>query len=172
MKKNEARTLAIMSIYCALFIIFDRISEALNLFKMASGGKLNFGPIALLICSYHLGWKKGLLVGVTSVFLQLVIGSVSWYGIASFLLDYLIAYSVYGLASLFPSFGYFYSGILITSAIRLLSSTLAGIFLWETPFWASLTYNATYMIPTTVCAFLVVPLLCERLKPLMEKYRG
>ena len=161
-----------MAIYCALFIIFDRVSDALNLFKMASGGKLNFGPIALLVCSYHLGWKKGLLVGVTSVFLQLVIGSVSWYGIASFLLDYLIAYSAYGLASLFPNCSYLYSGILVTSLIRLLSSTIAGIFLWETPFLASLTYNASYMVPTTVCALLVVPLLCERLKPLMEKYRG
>ncbi len=161
-----------MAIYCAIFVVLDRVSDALNLFKMASGGKLNFGPIALLICSYHLGWKKGTAVAVTSVFLQLVIGSVTWYGIASFLLDYLIAYSAYGLASLFPNYGYFYSGVFVTSLIRLLSSTLAGVLLWETPFWASLTYNAGYMIPTTICAIVVIPLLCERLKPLMEKYRG
>ncbi len=172
MKKIETKTIAMMAIYCAVFVILDRVSDALNLFKMASGGKLNFGPLALLVCSYHLGWVKGTMVSVTSVFLQLVIGSVSWYGIASFLLDYLIAYSAYGLASLFPNKGYFYSGIFITSAIRLLSSTLAGVFLWETPFWASLSYNASYMVPTTVCAVILVPLLCERLKPLFEKYRG
>ena len=153
-----------MAMYCALFVVLDRVSDVLNLFKMANGGKLNFGPIALLICSYHLGWKKGTMVAATSVFLQLVIGSVSWYGIASFLLDYLIAYAAYGLASLFPNRSYFYSGILITSVIRLLSSTLAGTFLWETPFWASLAYNASYMIPTTLCAIILVPLLCERLK--------
>ncbi len=153
-----------MAIYCALFVVFDRVSDMLNLFKMANGGKLNFGPIALLICSYHLGWKKGTLVGIVSVFLQLVIGSVSWYGIASFLLDYMIAYAVYGLASLFPNISYFYSGIFVTSAIRLLSSTLAGTIVWESPFWASLTYNASYMIPTTLCAVIIVPLLCERLK--------
>ncbi|MBQ6217325.1 MAG: energy-coupled thiamine transporter ThiT [Erysipelotrichaceae bacterium] len=164
MKKSETRTLALMAIYCALFVVFDRVSDMLNLFKMANGGKLNFGPIALLICSYHLGWKKGALVGVVSVFLQLVIGSVSWYGIASFLLDYMIAYSAYGIASLFPNFSYFYSGILVTSLVRLLSSTLAGTIVWETPFWASLAYNASYMIPTTLCAIIVVPLLCERLK--------
>ncbi|MCR4633114.1 MAG: energy-coupled thiamine transporter ThiT [Erysipelotrichaceae bacterium] len=164
MKKSETRTLALMAIYCALFVVFDRVSDMLNLFKMANGGKLNFGPIALLICSYHLGWKKGTLVGIVSVFLQLVIGSVSWYGIASFLLDYMIAYAVYGLASLFPNISYFYSGIFVTSAIRLLSSTLAGTIVWESPFWASLTYNASYMIPTTLCAVIIVPLLCERLK--------
>lgn len=164
MKRTETKTLALMAMYCALFVVLDRVSDVLNLFKMANGGKLNFGPIALLICSYHLGWKKGTMVAATSVFLQLVIGSVSWYGIASFLLDYLIAYAAYGLASLFPNRSYFYSGILITSAIRLLSSTLAGTFLWETPFWASLAYNASYMIPTTLCAIILVPLLCERLK--------
>ena len=153
-----------MAIYCALFVVLDRISDTLNLFQMASGGKLNFGPIALLICSYHLGYKHGLQVGMVSVILQLVIGSVKFYGIWSFLLDYLIAYAVYGLASFFPNYKYFYSGVLITSGIRLLSSTLSGTLLWETPLWSSLVYNATYMIPTTLCAIIVVPLLCERLK--------
>ena len=92
-KKFSTDTLTIMAIYCALFVVLDRISDTLNLFQMASGGKLNFGPIALLICSYHLGYKYGLQVGIVSVFLQLVIGSVSFYGIWSFLLDYLIAYA-------------------------------------------------------------------------------
>ena len=164
MKNSKTRTLALMALYCALFVVFDRLSDMLNLFRMASGGKLNFGPIALLVCSYHLGWKNGLIVSVTSVFLQLIIGSVTWYGPWSFLLDYLIAYSVYGLASLFPNFGFFYSGVLITSVLRLLSSTLAGTLVWETPLWSSLVYNASYMIPTTVCVILLVPLLCERLK--------
>ena len=164
MKRSKTSTLALMALYCALFIVFDRLSDTLNLFKMASGGKLNFGPIALLVCSYHLGWKNGLIVSVTSVFLQLIIGSVTWYGIWSFLLDYLIAYSAYGLASLFPNYKYLYSGVLITSLIRLLSSTLAGTLVWETPLWGSLTYNASYMIPTTICVIILVPLLCERLK--------
>ncbi|MBR2534395.1 MAG: energy-coupled thiamine transporter ThiT [Erysipelotrichaceae bacterium] len=164
MKKLTTKTLTIMAIYCAVFVILDRLSDALNLFQMANGGKLNLGPIALLMCSYHLGWKNGLLVGITSVFLQLAVGSVKFYGIWSFLLDYLIAYAVYGLASLFPDYKYFYSGVLITSVLRLLSSTLSGTLLWETPLWASLAYNASYMIPTTLCVIVVVPLLCERLK--------
>ena len=164
MKKLTTKTIAIMAIYCAMFVLLDRISDMLNLFPMPSGGKLNLGPIALLMCSYHLGWKNGLLVGIVSVFLQLVIGSVGFYGIWSFLLDYLIAYAAYGLASLFPNYKYFYSGILITSLIRLASSTLSGTLLWETPLWGSLVYNASYMVPTTICVLIVVPLLCERLK--------
>lgn len=170
MKKLSTRTIAIMSIYCALFIVLDRVSDALNLFKMASGGKLNFSPAILLIASYHLGYKKGMFVGVVSVFLQLVIGSVSWYGPLSFMLDYMIAYSIYGLAALFPNYKYFYSGVFITSLLRLVSSTLAGTLVWETPFWASMAYNASYMIPTTIFAIIFVPLVCERLQPLMKRY--
>ena len=164
MKKLTTKTLAVMALYCAMFVVLDRISDLLNLFQMPSGGKLNFGPIALLMCSYHLGWKNGLLVGIVSVFLQLAIGSVGFYGIWSFLLDYLIAYAAYGLAELFPNYKYFYSGILVTSLIRLASSTLSGTLLWETPLWGSLVYNASYLVPTTICALLIVPLICERLK--------
>lgn len=169
MKKFNTKTIAIMALYCALFVVLDRLSDALNLFAMASGGKLNFGPIALLMCSYHLGYKNGLFVGIVSVFLQLVIGSVKFYGIYSFLLDYLIAYAVYGIASLFPNYKYLYTGIIITSLIRLLFSTLSGVLLWETPVWPSLTYNASYMVPTTVCAIILVPILCERLKKYMVR---
>ena len=153
-----------MAIYCALFVILARLSDMVNLFQMPSGGKLNFGPIALLMCSYHLGWKFALPVGIVSVFLQLAIGSVGFYVIWSFLLDSLIGYGVYGLASLFPTWKYFYSGIRVTSLNRLASSTLSGMLLWETTFWASLVYNGSYMIPTTLCAVIIVPLLCERLK--------
>ena len=164
MRNNQIRSITFMGMYLALFFVFDWLANAVGFLQMPNGGSLGLGIIPLLLCSYHLGWKKGTLVGIVSVFLQLVIGSVSWYGIASFLLDYMIAYSVYGLASLFPNISYFYSGIFVTSAVRLLSSTLAGTIVWESPFWASLTYNASYMIPTTLCAVIIVPLLCERLK--------
>ena len=170
MNKMSNRTIAVMAVYCALFVVCDRLSDALNLFAMASGGKLNFGPAILLIASYHLGWKRGLFIGVVSVFLQLAIGSVKWYGLASFMLDYMIAYSIYGIASFFPNYKYFYSGVLITSILRLLSSTLAGTLVWEVPFWGSLLYNAQYMIPTTIFAIIIVPIVCERLKPLMKRY--
>lgn len=164
MKKLDIKTMALMALYMALFVVLDRVSDMLNILPMPNGGKLNFGPIALLVCSYHLGYKKGLLVGFVSVFLQLVIGSVKFYGLPSFLLDYLIAYSIYGIASLFPNIKYFYSGILITSIIRILSSTASGMLVWGEPLWASLSYNATYLVPTTICALIIVPLLCERLK--------
>ena len=40
MKKFTTKTMTMMAIYCALFVILDRISDMLNLFQMANGGKL------------------------------------------------------------------------------------------------------------------------------------
>ena len=45
-------------------------------------------------------------------------------------MDYLIAFSVYGLASLFPNYKYFYSGILITNFLRFASHTIGGVIVW------------------------------------------
>ena len=48
MSKLTTKSIATLAIYCAIFVILDRISDALNLFAMASGGKLNFGPMPCL----------------------------------------------------------------------------------------------------------------------------
>ena len=89
--------------------------------------------------------------------------------LVGFLLDYFFAFSVYGLASLFPNYKWFYSGVLVTNLVRLICSTLSGILVWETAPWASLVYNATYMIPTAILCLVLLPLVMPRIKPLMNK---
>ena len=71
------------------------------------------------MASYHLGWKKGLFVSVVSVFAQFVTGPMYTIDLLGFLLDYLLAFSVYGIACLFPNFGYFYTGVLVTTSFVL-----------------------------------------------------
>ena len=88
-----------------------------------------------------------------------------------FLLDYLLAFAAYGLASLFPNFGYFYSGVLVTNAIRFICSTISGVVVWETPLWGSITYQATYMIPTFILGIVLVPLMMKLLEPHMKKQK-
>ena len=115
-----------------------------------NGGSLGVSVIPLLMASYHLGWQKGTVVAVLSILLQYVTGPMYTPDLVGFLLDYFFAFSVYGLASLFPNYKWFYSGVLVTNLVRLICSTLSGILVWETAPWASLVYNATYMIPTAI----------------------
>ncbi|MFA1015697.1 energy-coupled thiamine transporter ThiT [Dubosiella newyorkensis] len=169
MKNLSVRELVLMAFYVALFMVLDTFVNALPLFQMPNGGSLGISTIALLMASYQLGWKKGLVVSILSVFAQFVTGPMYTPNLLGFLLDYFIGFSVYGLACLFPNFGYFYSGVLITNLIRFVSSTISGIVCWETPLWASITYNASYMLPTLILGLVLVPLLYKALEPVLKK---
>lgn len=166
MKNSKTRDLVYMALYAAMFIVFDLIT----LWRMPQGGSVNLSSIALLLASYHLGWKKGAISAIIANGLLYVTGSMNFYGsIISLFFDYLFAYTAYGFASLFPNIKYFYSGILITSLIRLACSTFSGCVAWETPFWASLAYNAEYIIPVMIIDLIAVPLIYEKLKPVVNK---
>ena len=155
-----------MALYAALFVVFDNIT----LFRMANGGSVNLSSVALLLASYHLGWKNGLISALVANLLLYVTGSMNFYGsVVSLFFDYLFAYCAYGLASLFPNFKYFYSGILITNLIRLACSTFSGCVAWETPLWGSITYNASYIIPVCILDLIIVPLIYEAIKPVINK---
>ena len=167
-----------MGMYLALYFVLDWLTHTVPLFKMPQGGSLGLSVLALLLASYHLGWKQGVLVGLLSVLLQFMTGQVYivqnsdgftlWQIVLQFLMEYPLAFGVYGLSSLFNNYKGFYTGILVTGMIRLALHVIAGHYYWGSPWWASFTYNAWYMIPTTLFALVVVPLLLPRLKYLFK----
>lgn len=168
--KLTTRDLVYMALYAAMFVVLDRVTDMFSLFAMSQGGKLNLGTIALLLASYHLGWKKGLFVGAAANVLLYVTGSMSFYGsVVSLFFDYIFAYTAYGLASLFPNYKHLYTGIIITNLVRLALSTFSGCVAFEVELWASLAYNANYMIPTMIVDAIIVPLLYNALKPIISK---
>ena len=167
--KWTTKDLVYMALYAALFIVLDVAVNTLGILQMPNGGSLGVSVIPLLMASYHLGWQKGTVVAVLSILLQYVTGPMYTPDLVGFLLDYFFAFPVYGLASLFPNYKWFYSGVLVTNLVRLISSTLSGILVWETAPWASLVYNATYMIPTAILCLVLLPLVMPRIKPLMNK---
>lgn len=167
--KITIQDITYVAMYLALFFVLDWLSNTLPLFRMPQGGTLGLGTVALLMASYQLGWRLGLLTSVLSILLQFVTGQMYLIGFIQFLLDYFFAFSVYGLACLFPNFRFgskvnlFYSGVLITNVIRFFSSTASGVFFYETPFVASMAYQATYMVPTLILDLIMVPLLVAAL---------
>lgn len=174
MRNNQIRDIAYMGMYLALFFVFDWLSNTIGLFQMPNGGSLGLSVIPLLLCSYHLGWKKGTAVCLLCVLMMFMTGKVyvvqnsdgfaPWQVAIQFLMEYPVAFGIYGLASLFPNFKYFYSGVAVTNLVRLALHVVAGTVFWATPWWGSFTYNAWYMIPTMIMCLIVIPLIYERLK--------
>lgn len=171
MKKSQTRDLVYMAFYIALFMVLDTFVNTLQILQMPNGGSLGISVIALLMASYHLGWKKGLVVSVTSVFAQFVTGPMYTPDLLGFLLDYFFAFSAYGLASLFPNYRYFFSGVLITNAIRFLCSTISGVVIYKLNWAGSIAYQSTYMLPTILMCLIIVPLLYKTLEPLINKMK-
>ncbi|MBE6127649.1 MAG: hypothetical protein E7185_00080 [Erysipelotrichaceae bacterium] len=173
MKDNSITDITYMGMYLALFFVFDWLTNVLQILKMPQGGSLGLAVIPLLLCSYHLGWKKGVTVSLLAVLLMFMTGRVyiiqnsdgfaPWQIAIQFLMEYPIAFGIYGIACLFKNYGAFYSGVAITNLIRLVIHIAAGCWFWSTPLWGSFTYNAWYMIPTMVMCLVVVPALVDRL---------
>ena len=78
MKKSSVRDLVYIALYAALFVVLDYVTNAVNLFRMPNGGSLAFATVALLLASYHLGVKKGLLVCLVAIVLMFAIGSITY----------------------------------------------------------------------------------------------
>lgn len=161
---SKVKDLVFMAMYAALFAVLDVFSnQFIPFLQMPNGGSIGVSTVVLLVCSYHLGWKKAVLSGLISVLVQFVTGPMYMTNLLGFVLDYLFAFSIYGIASLFPNFGYFYTGVIITNFLRFVSHTIGGVLVWETTLWGSITYNAPYMIATCIVGMILVPIIVKRL---------
>lgn len=177
-QQKEIRTIVYMAMYLAIFMVLDWLTNQIPMLQMPEGGSLGLSVIPLILASYHLGWKKGLVVALLSVVLMFITGQIYlvqnsdgfalWQILIQFLMEYPIAFGVYGLCSLFKNYKGFYTGILITGIIRLTLHVIAGHIFWATPWLGSFTYNAWYMIPTTILALIIVPIMIPRLQIYMR----
>ena len=74
-----------------MIIVLDFISNTVSLFKMPEGGRLSLATVGFLLASYHLGWKKGVIVCLAANLLLYVTGSMNFYeSLISLYFDYLI----------------------------------------------------------------------------------
>lgn len=168
----KTRDIVFSSMYLALYVVLDVISARIPILKMPNGGSIGLGVVVLCLASYHLKAKKGVIIALLAVVMQyLTQGLTSPFYFVSFgqlMLDYVIAFGVYGISCLLPNFKIkgvpVYSGIIVTNVIRFILTTLSGVWYWETPLYASAVYNFGYIFATMLVASVVVPILYERLR--------
>lgn len=164
----------------ALMIAVGTVLSVLKVDSLwAFGGGLTIGSmVPLVIISHRWGTKWGTFTAFVYSLLQLILGvdniqyatSVGM-AIAIILLDYVIAYTVIGLAAMFGSSRPgILGGVVVTLGIRFLCHFLSGWMIWDA-LWPnelgmtsavySLWYNGSYMLPeiliTAVLACILVP---------------
>ena len=164
----------------ALMIAVGTVLSVLKVDSLwAFGGGLTIGSmVPLVLISHRWGIKWGTFTAFVYSLLQLILGvdNIQYatrvgMAIAIILLDYVIAYTVIGLAAMFGSSRPgILGGVVVTLGIRFLCHFLSGWMIWDA-LWPnelgmtsavySLWYNGSYMLPeiliTAVLACILVP---------------
>ncbi|MBM6618756.1 energy-coupled thiamine transporter ThiT [Bacillus suaedaesalsae] len=173
-----------VAIFSGLALILDFIS-----FKMwAQGGSISLAMVPVFLIAFRRGLKGGLLTGFLFGILQLITNPY-FMNVIQVSIDYLIAFSSLGLAGLLSSkvkeavFGrdkssviiYIVLGTFVGSLFRFIAHFIAGITFYkefappETPVALySLLYNGSYMLPGFIISAIVLILLINSSKRLLQ----
>ena len=158
----------------------SRVLPARLIGARPTGGSVTPGSmLPLMLFSVAYGAGPGLLAGLVYGVLQYLQGG-WWLNVWQFLLDYILAFTVLGLAGIAhnKSEKWMYLSIPFAALMRALCAFLAGLMWvadtpvselvignWQfsTPVTYSLVYNGAYLIPDTLICLLMAALVGKRL---------
>lgn len=145
----------------------------------ASGGSISLAMLPIFIVGFTLGTKYGILGGVVYAIINFFFDGYGYHW-ASIIFDYLLAFGCLGICGLFKSkalkdnkpinYLFFILGMIVPCIIRFMMHTIAGTLAWETPFVASMVYNAPYVFLSMLLCIIVGVLIYPQLRKISSKY--
>jgi len=175
-QKNNIKKIAL----CGVMIALGTVLSFLKPYEPPLGGGvtvLSMVPVAFLSCMLGLKWGFGAAFVYSLIQLFISMGEVMSWGltagavIATFLLDYIIAYTVLGISGVFSKKGMWgiVIGVAIATFIRFLCHFATGVYIfdiwmpddWNNVWLYSLCYNGGYMLPEIVLTCVGTALLVK-----------
>ena len=167
----------------AIFIALAQVLSYLKLYELPQGGSVCLSMLPIFIYCARWGFGPGMLASFAFSLLQLLLDGAYAFGWQSMLGDYIVAFTVLGLAGLFHGKkNGFFIGSVVGSAARFLVHYVVGATVWgeympdtffgmtmTTPWFYSALYNGSYMVLDLVICLVVGWLLW---KPLGKYIRG
>lgn len=167
----------------AIFVALAQVVSYLKVFELPNGGSITLGMLPIFLFCARWGFGPGLLASITYSLLQLLLDGAYAWGWQSMIGDYILAFSVLGVAGLFHKQKYgFFTGTVAGCAARFLVAYLVGATVWAeymperffgmtmtTPWFYSALYNGSYMLIDMILCLAVGALLW---KPLGKYIRG
>jgi len=194
MKKNNTYKLAV----CAVMVALGAVLSLIKIWKMPFGGSITlFSMLPCAMISIGFGLKWGLAASFVEAVIQLGFG-IAMDGIFAWgltpgsligviVLDYLLAYTVIGLAGMFRAKGYvgICVGTGLAVALRFVSHLLSGAVIFANfeqfvafgaewvgrPWLYSICYNGAYMLPEMIITMAAAAILF-RLPQLQKMLSG
>lgn len=162
----------------AVMVVIAQILGYLKLWEMPWGGSITLGMLPILLYAVRWGVGEGLLAGFVLGVLQFLFDGGFALGWQAILGDYLLAYTVVGLAGLcHRRRGGIFWGTVLGSAARLLVHYVVGATIWAeympeaffgmtmtSPWFYSILYNGFYMVIDMALCLVIFGLLYRPMK--------
>jgi len=165
---------------CGVMIALGTVLSFLKPYEPPLGGGvtiLSMVPVAFLSCMLGLKWGFGAAFAYSLIQLFISMGEVMSWGltagavIATFLLDYIIAYTILGISGIFRKKGIWgiVVGVALATFIRFLCHFATGVYIfdiwmpddWNNVWIYSLCYNGGYMLPEIILTCVGTALLVK-----------
>jgi len=167
----------------AIMVAVAQVLSYLKLFELPQGGSIVLGMLPIFIYCARWGFGPGMLASFAYALLQLILDGAYAWGWQSMVGDYVLAFTVLGLAGLFSKNKYgIFIGTVVGSVARFLVHYVVGATVWAeympetffgmtmtTPWFYSALYNGSYMVIDMLLCLFVGFLLW---KPLGKYIRG
>ncbi|WFA09807.1 energy-coupled thiamine transporter ThiT [Tissierella sp. Yu-01] len=177
-KKFNVRMLAEGGMMLALAVLLNTI----KIYQAPNGGSVSAGSmIPILLYAIRWGIGPGLVVGSVYGLLDFIFNPYFYHPL-QFLLDYIFAYGILGIAGISytnenkeNSMTKIVIGIIIGIGGRMLSHVLSGVIFFaeyagdQNPWIYSIIYNSTYLIPELIISVVVILLIWNPLKRVIRK---
>ena len=164
----------------AMLIAMAMILSMIKFYELPQGGSITLEMLPLVVMGYRHGTKWGCFTGLVHGLIQMILGfsnvlycQTAAAMIGCVLLDYLVAFTVLGLAPVFSGLiqkripGLVF-GAVIVGLLRFACSFLSGWLLWGSyapegmgAVVYSFTYNASYMIPDIIILAIIIGILAK-----------
>lgn len=186
MKNNRVHILT----ECAIMVALSAVLQLIPFISLPQGGTVTLASMApVVFIALRHGVKWGLLTAFVGSLVQMLLGGISAPPVETFfwflmvvLLDYVIAYTVLGLAPVFaapfskkPLLGAAVSTAVVVF-LRFICHFLSGILIWGVyapegwPVWLhSTVYNGSFMLPEGIITAVAVTLLVAAMSKLQKR---
>ncbi len=167
----------------AVFVAIAQVLSYLKFFELPQGGSITIGMLPIFIYCARWGFGPGILAGFVYSLLQMFLDVTYAIGWQSIIGDYVLAFTVLGVAGLFHNQKYgFFTGTVFGSLVRFAVHLVVGATLWAeymppeffgmtmtSPWLYSALYNGSFMaIDMAVCLIIGAVIW----KPLKRYIRG
>lgn len=178
-KKFNIRMLTEGGMMLALAVLLNTI----KIYQAPNGGSISAGSmIPVMLFALRWGISPGLVLGATYGLLDFILKPY-FYHPMQFILDYILAFGLLGLAGIgYNSDGNdekgnkgLIIGVILAISARMLSHVLSGVIFFaeyageQNPWIYSIIYNASYLVPELIISLVVLLLIWKPLRRIITR---